>query len=95
MQCSSRAEQCLGRGNAFDRRGGGDAGAQTCDDDAVDFVGCCRGKHGGNADAGVNDVGNRLGRGPGGGFGLPRGGDGFGKDGRDDDVDAGRSGWRF
>jgi len=72
MQCAGRAEQCIapGRGffgRGFGRRGfeadAGDAGAVVCDDSAVDFVGCCQGKHhDGDAGVGVNGI-----------FGGPRG----------------------
>lgn len=71
MECADRAEQCLDRGGGFGRRGRGqelDAGGAVCDDEATDFVGCCRGKHGGRGDAGVNGDEDRFGPGRGGGF---------------------------
>ncbi len=50
LNCSSQAEQCLGSVATE-----ADAGGLVCDDDARDFVGCCRGKHGTGGDAGVRD----------------------------------------
>jgi hypothetical protein len=93
LECASKAEQCLQRGDDDDARADrrsndGDAGAAVCDDDATDFVGCCRGKHRDRGDAGVNDeeFGSRGDR-----FGRSRDEQGGGKNERDDAVDAGRA----
>jgi hypothetical protein len=67
-QCASRAEQCLDPDNRFDRPREVDAGVQACDPDAIDFVGCCRGKHGADGDAGVERTESRFGRAPRDGF---------------------------
>jgi hypothetical protein len=59
MECSNEAERCLDPGA---RRGpfasGADGAVPTCDDDATDFVGCCRGNHGQRGDAGARDDAN-------------------------------------
>jgi hypothetical protein len=114
LQCASRAAQCLdpgarfGRGraisNAADADAGGDAGrdadagSQSCDAEATDFVGCCRGQHAGAGDAGVGAANARR---PGafGGFPAGRGGGAFGGNAfgeKDDDqaADAGASPFR-
>lgn len=56
LACSERTESCLGRGmGPRGRRDDGvtDAGVETCDGEALDFVGCCHGQHrGGAEDAG-------------------------------------------
>jgi hypothetical protein len=97
MECANKAEQCIapGRRGFFGRRDAdaGDAGAVVCDDDAVDFVGCCHGGAHHEGDAGIGS-----GRGGFGGFGGPgigfpppgRPGPGpFQHDGDDDGADAG------
>jgi len=49
LECAARTESCLPRAQGFGRGGrdandtAGDAGAVVCDDDAMDFVGCCHG----------------------------------------------------
>lgn len=104
LQCSNQAEQCLGRGmrggnRGFGRVGGaanraepGDAGPSACDDDAVDFVGCCQHRHDSNGDAGARGEGDRFGRGR--GLGARE----FGEhhtDRHDEQVDAGPPRNRF
>jgi len=81
LSCAQRTESCLPRGPVG--RGGrndeGDAGANSCDADATDFVGCCHGGgHFGGGDAGAGQFGG-LGR--------------FG--GRDADAGAGHFGGGF
>jgi hypothetical protein len=64
LSCAQRTESCLPRG-PFGRGGrddDGDAGANHCDADATDFVGCCHGGgHFGGGDAGPGQFGG-LGR---------------------------------
>ena len=63
LQCAQRTESCMPR-VAFGRGGRdeGDAGANSCDADATDFVGCCHGGgHFGGGDAGAGQFGG-LGR---------------------------------
>jgi hypothetical protein len=86
MECANRAEQCLQAdddGRADPRSA--DAGAAVCDDDATDFVGCCRGRHRDPGDAGVNDdvFNGRQGRASNGVFGPSR-------DERGRDLDVGK-----
>jgi len=79
LACAERTQSCLPRGRGPGARGnhddGADAGANQCDDNAMDFVGCCHGHGGGHfggADAGAGRPGLfGLGRGaaaPGAGF---------------------------
>jgi hypothetical protein len=97
MECADRAEQCLDRGGGFGRRGRateGDAGAAVCDEEATDFVGCCRGKHGDRGDAGVSGD-DRFDRGRGSGFGPRRpGADAPSDDDGSDDGDRAQGGAR-
>ncbi len=97
LQCASRAERCLDPGARFgraraassaDEDAGADAGAQSCDAEATDFVGCCRGQHAGAGDAGVGAANARR---PGafGGFQAGRGRGGFGEKNDDQATDAG------
>jgi len=87
LQCASRTQSCLPRGPGFGRGGrdadddtARDAGAAACDDDALDFVGCCQG-HGGGGFGGPGVAGPGFGGRPdggvpgfgGAGFGPPRG----------------------
>ena len=61
LSCAERTQSCLPRGrgpgvrgNDDDDNADADAGAQQCDDNAMDFVGCCHGHGSGRgADAGA------------------------------------------
>ncbi|MEO8177969.1 MAG: hypothetical protein ABI895_03960 [Deltaproteobacteria bacterium] len=72
LSCAERTQSCLPRGRGPGARGNddddnddddndnanADAGAQQCDDNAMDFVGCCHGQRGGRgAGAGAADAG--------------------------------------
>jgi len=92
LQCASRTQSCLPRGPGFGRGGrdadddtAGDAGAAVCDDDALDFVGCCHGHGGGFGGPGVAGPGFG-GRADG---GVPGFGPGFGGPGREDGAGRG------
>jgi hypothetical protein len=63
LSCAARTESCLPRGPfARGGRDDSDAGANSCDADATDFVGCCHGRgHFGGGDAGPGQFGG-LGR---------------------------------
>ena len=81
LSCAARTESCLPQGPfARGGRDQSDAGANSCDADATDFVGCCHGGgHFGGGDAGAGQFGG-LGR--------------FGG-GRDADAGAGHFGGGF
>jgi hypothetical protein len=97
LACAERTQSCLPRGRGLFARGrddaDADAGANQCDDNVMDFVGCCHGhggdKHSGRADAGAGKlfpIG--IGRGPGGpGGGFARPGNDHGRGQNDDDAD--------
>lgn len=83
LACAERTQSCLPRGRMGQQTAAeeSDAGAVVCDDDALDFAGCCRGGfgrgpgRGGDGDAGVSGprFGGRADGLNGGNAGGPRG----------------------
>jgi hypothetical protein len=74
LACSDRTQSCLPRMRGFgDRDDRADAGANSCGADAMDFVGCCHGGHGGGFGGGDAGAGRppSFGGGRGTGAALP------------------------
>jgi hypothetical protein len=69
LACSERTQSCMPRMRSG-RDDGADAGANSCDGDALDFVGCCHGHGGGRGPGGFGPGAGDAGAVP--PFGPPR-----------------------